>query len=347
MHVHGGDIYGKSYELDYSVNVNPMGTPQSVIEAAAEGAKLSAQYPDVHCTELRKAVSQFFSVPEEWLIFGNGAADLIFSLNLSIRPKKILLPAPTFAEYGQAAKVIDCELVYYYLKEENNFAIDEGFIEAITEDIDLLFLCNPNNPTGCLVDKDFLHKLLEHCKKTNTMVVIDECFNEFLDNPKDYSMMDELEHYKNLFILKAFTKTYAMAGLRLGYGLTSNQELLAKMSECNQPWAVSIPAQYAGVAALKEVDYVKKSKQILKEERTYLKNEMKRLGFKVFDSKSNYVFFKSNLPFNLQDACKKKAILIRNCDNYIGLGEGYFRISVKMPEENRKLIKIMEELIHG
>lgn len=345
MHVHGGDIYGKKYELDYSVNVNPMGTPQSVIEAAAAGAKLSAQYPDTHCTKLRESLAKFLSVPKAWLVFGNGAADLIFSLILSVRPKKILLPAPTFAEYGQAAKVIDTKLVHYYLKEENDFEMDEGILEALTKDIDMMFLCNPNNPTGRLVSKEFLIKIIDKCKENNIMLVVDECFNEFLDCPKDYSVMDQLENYDNLFILKAFTKTYAMAGLRLGYGVCANEKLLEKMSEVNQPWAVSIPAQFAGVAALKEVEYVRESKKILAKERTFLKEALQKLGFKVFDSKSNYIFFKAN-P-NLQEECKKRAILIRNCDNYVGLKPGYFRIAVKMPEENKKLVKILEEIVNG
>jgi threonine-phosphate decarboxylase len=206
-------------------------------------------------------------------------------------------------------------------------------------------LCNPNNPTGHLVSKEFLLQILEKCKEKNIILVVDECFNEFLDAPKVYSVMDQIEKYHNLFILKAFTKTYAMAGLRLGFGVCDNQKLLERMSEVNQPWAVSIPAQFAGVAALKEVEYVRESKKILATERAFLKEALTKLGLTVFDSKSNYIFFKAN-P-NLQEECKKRAILIRNCDNYVGLEPGYFRIAVKMPEENRKLVKVLEEIING
>jgi threonine-phosphate decarboxylase len=345
MHSHGGEIYQQHYELDYSVNVNAMGTPRSVIEAAARGAELSAQYPDVHCTELRKELAACWDIPENWLIFGNGAADLIFSVVLYAKPKKILLLAPTFAEYEQASKIINTEIVYYELKEENDFKVDSGILQALTPDIDMMFLCNPNNPTGQAVPREFMIEILNKCKESNILAVVDECFNEFLENPQDYTVRDQVGNYENLFILKAFTKTYAMAGLRLGYAICANQQIVEGMKETNQPWAVSIPAQFAGVAALKEVDYVKESMQLLQQERAFLKEALKKLGFKVFDSQANYIFFKAE-P-SLYEECRKRKILIRNCNNYKGLTDGYFRISVKLPEENRKLVKIMEEIING
>lgn len=165
MHSHGGEIYQQHYEMDYSVNVNAMGTPRSVIEAAARGAELSAQYPDVNCTELRKDLAAFLAVPEDWLIFGNGAADLIFSVVLYARPKKILLLAPTFAEYEQAAKVVDTQIVYYELKEENDFKVDTAILDALTEDIDMVFLCNPNNPTGQVIPREFMIEIFDLCKQ--------------------------------------------------------------------------------------------------------------------------------------------------------------------------------------
>lgn len=342
MHNHGGEIYGHNYKLDYSVNVNPMGTPASVIEAAARGAALSAQYPDVNCSELRRDLSVFLGVREEQIVFGNGAADVIFSVILARKPKKVLVPAPTFAEYEQAAKVVDAEMVYYYLKEEQQFRVEEGFLEALTPDVDMVFLCNPNNPTGQLVEKTELLKILDRCMEQDILIVVDECFNEFLDDPKAYSLIDVLDQYPNLLILKAFTKTYAMAGLRLGYGLCSNQKLMGKMAECNQPWAVSIPAQFAGVAALKETAFVAESMQMMRKERNYLKSELAKMGLTVFDSQANYIFFKA-AP-DLKEACKVHGILIRDCSNYVGLEPGYFRVSVKLHEENLELLEALREI---
>lgn len=345
MHNHGGEIYEHHYKLDYSVNVNCMGTPASVIEAAAKGAALSAQYPDVYCRELRTALASFLKVKETQIVFGNGAADVIFSAILAQKPKKVLVPAPTFAEYEQAARVVGARMIHYILKEENEFRIDEGFREALTPDVDMAFLCNPNNPTGHLVEKQELLEILDRCVENDIFLVVDECFNEFLEDPRAYTLLGELEKYDNLLILKAFTKTYAMAGLRLGYGLCANEAFMEKMAECNQPWAVSIPAQFAGVAALKETEYVAESMKLLREESIFLKSELKRLGFHVFDSQANYIFFKA-AP-DLKQACGERGILIRDCSNYIGLAPGYFRIGVKRHEENLELIRVMEEITNG
>ncbi len=345
MHNHGGEIYGRHYRLDYSVNVNCMGTPASVIEAAAKGAALSAQYPDVNCRELRTALASFLNVKERQIVFGNGAADVIFSAILARKPEKVLVPAPTFAEYEQAARVVDAQMVYYRLKEELDFQMDKGFLEALTPDVDMVFLCNPNNPTGHVVKKQDLLAILDRCLENDIFLVVDECFNEFLENPKAYSLVPELEKYENLMILKAFTKTYAMAGLRLGYGLSANEVFMKKMAECNQPWAVSIPAQFAGVAALKETVYVAESMKLLRKESIFLKSELGRLGFKIFDSQANYIFFKA-AP-DLKKACGERGILIRDCSNYIGLSPGYFRISVKRHEENLELVRVLEEIVNG
>ena len=345
MHNHGGEIYERTYDLDYSVNVNCMGTPASVIEAAAKGAALSAQYPDVNCRELRKNLAAFLQVKENQIVFGNGAADVIFSAILARKPKKVLVPAPTFAEYEQAARAMDAQMVYYYLKEEMEFRLDESFLEMLTNDVDMVFLCNPNNPTGHLIEKELLLSILKRCVEQDIFLVVDECFNDFLNQPQAYSLLNELEHYENLLILKAFTKTYAMAGLRLGYGLCSNQAFLQKMADCSQPWAVSIPAQFAGVAALKETAYVQESMELLKTERAFLKAELKQLGFQVFDSQANYIFFKA-MP-GLKQACAERGILIRDCSNYVGLVPGYFRIGVKRHEENRRLVDILKEIVES
>ena len=344
MHNHGGEIYERTYDLDYSVNVNCMGTPASVVEAAAKGAALSAQYPDVNCRELRKNLAAFLQVKENQIVFGNGAADVIFSAILARKPKKVLVPAPTFAEYEQAARAMDAQMVYYYLKEEMEFRLDETFLEMLTNDVDMVFLCNPNNPTGHLIEKELLLSILKRCVEQDIFLVVDECFNDFLNQPQAYSLLNELEHYENLLILKAFTKTYAMAGLRLGYGLCSNQAFLQKMADCSQPWAVSIPAQFAGVAALKETAYVQESMELLKTERAFLKAELKQLGFQVFDSQANYIFFKA-MP-GLKQACAERGILIRDCSNYVGLVPGYFRIGVKRHEENQKLVSVLKEIVN-
>ncbi len=299
-----------------------------------------SNYPDVDCEKLREAISSFEELPMEYILCGNGAADLIFSLVLALKPEKALLPAPTFAEYEQALNTVDCKCERYYLQEEKNFKPDQDILEKISEDTDMVFICNPNNPTGVLIHPELMNKILDRCQEMNAVLLLDECFVDFLDECSENTMKHKLKNYPNLIILKAFTKRYAMAGVRLGYALCSNQKIIDRMKAVSQPWAVSILAQEAGIAALKEDTYVKSSMENLRKERKYLLEEIGSLGFKTYDSKANYIFFKG--PENLYEFCLSKGILIRDCSNYEGLEAGYYRIAVKRHEDNKKLIEVLK-----
>ncbi len=344
MHKHGGDIYQKDALIDFSANINLMGISESVVSAACEGVRLSANYPDVECRELRKSISESIEVPMDHVICGNGAADIIYSMVLALKPKKALLPVPSFYEYEKALSILDCELEYFPLREENQFLLQEDFLSSITEDIDMIFLCNPNNPTGNLTDKQLMDQILQKCEELAIWLVVDECFLDFVEEGKDFSVLGRIEHAKYLMVLKAFTKLYAMPGLRLGYGITSNREFLAQMREVSQPWNVSIPAQLAGIAALKEVEYVKTSLETMKRERHYLVDELNKLGFRVFGSKANYIFFQAVV--GLTSYCFERGILIRDCSNYRGLGEGYYRIAVRTHHENIQLTQVLKEAVN-
>ena len=172
-------------------------------------------------------------------------------------------------------------------------------------------------------------------------LVVDECFLDFIKEPEKHSLKAQLSRYHNLFLLKAFTKRYAMAGVRLGYGISENTELLEKMTMVTQPWNISVMAQEAGIAALKEKEYVENGRQIVFEEAKYLKEKLQELGMEVFPSEANYIFFKG--PENLFEKCVEHGILIRDCSNYFGLKRGYYRVAVRTHEENEKLIQSMQE----
>ncbi len=342
-HKHGGDIYQREALIDFSANINLMGIPEGVAEAACEGVRLSASYPDVECRELRKAIAQFAKVPMEQIICGNGAADIIYSLVLALKPRKALLPVPSFYEYEKALGVVDCELEYFLLKEEEGFLLQEDFLNAITEETDIIFLCNPGNPTGGLIGKNLMDQIIRKCEALSIWLLVDECFLDFVEGGRSYSVLENIGASKHLMLLKAFTKLYAMPGLRLGYGICSNREFLCRMKEVSQPWNVSIPAQLAGVAALKETGYVAASLELIKREKDYLEGELIKLGFQVYGSKANYIFFRGALE--LASFCLERGILIRDCSNYRGLAAGYYRIAVKKHEENLQLIKILGEAV--
>lgn len=339
--VHGGDIYSRTYRLDFSTNINPFGMPENVIYEAQKGVVLATHYPDVQYRELRNAIAAAEDVCPEWIICGNGAAEVIFGLVLAKKPKSGLLIAPGFAEYEQALKTVDCDLTFYECRKTAGYLIEEDYLEALEKGTDIAFLCNPNNPTGLLIEEHLLDQIIEKCSEKNIMLVLDECFLEFVAKSFQNPQKARLKDVPQLFILKAFTKMYGMPGLRLGYGMCSDEDFLKKMREVLQPWNVSIPAQYAGIAALGEVEFVEMTRDYVQRERVYMINELRKLGFSVLDSQANYIFFHG--PEDLFEVCQDHGILIRDCSNYRGLGRGSYRIAVKLREENDALLTVLQE----
>lgn len=369
MHQHGGDIYSNKVKLDFSSNVNLMGIPEGVIKAAKKGVDLSYRYPDFECNELREGISIREGVSKEMIICGNGAADLIFSLVVTVKPKKALLLSPTFYEYEQALLSVDCQITYHQLEEEDGFLLKSNFIEEINPDMDIVFICNPNNPTGALIEKALMEAILHKCEDSNCILIVDECFMDFVPEEKEYTIKEYCKVSKHLFVLRAFTKLYAMPGLRLGFGLCSDALLINNMKKKSQPWSVSIPAQMAGVAALKELEYVKQSLEVIEREKAYLIHELEQLKLKVYGSKANYIFFHvrkeninheyyKNITYDengiaqvknkhgyLYEKCLQEGILLRDCSNYRGLTAGYYRIVVKTHDDNKMLIEILKKCV--
>lgn len=343
MYQHGGDVYRNNVKLDFSSNINLMGIPEGVLQAAKRGVELSCNYPDTECNELREAISISEGIPKDMIVCGNGAADLIFSLVIATKPKRALLLSPTFHEYEQALQSVDCELSYYQLHEENGFQLQSDFIEEIKKDIDIVFLCNPNNPTGVLIERSLMKNILQKCEDSNCFLVVDECFLDFVPEGKGYTLKGLCKESKNIFVLKAFTKLYAMPGLRLGFGFCGDSLLINKMKNNSQPWNISIPAQMAGVAALKEVEYVNHSLEVIGEEKKFLIQELLQLKFKIYGSQANYIFFRAKK--GLYEKCLEQGVMIRDCSNYRGLTDGYYRIVVKRHFENIILIELLNRLL--
>ena len=339
---HGGDIYSYKDILDFSVNINPLGPPERVKEAAKRGVEFAAVYPDSQCRKLRNKLAQKQDIPEKDYIFGNGAAELIYTLVLAEKPRRALVPIPAFSEYEQALQTVGCEIEYYNTKENNCFCIDEDFLSELNESIDIVFLCSPVNPSGHVIDKELIRRTAERCEQLGIRLVLDECFMEFMPVPGEYSMVSEAEKFPRLFILRAFTKIYAMPGLRLGYGISSDAGLLEAMANMRQPWSVSVPAQEAGTAALDEDRYVAQARKLVAEERKFLENELDKTGVKFISSDINFILLYTKI--NLFDEMKERGILIRNCENYRGLGKGWYRIAVRTHEENVRLINALKDI---
>ncbi len=340
---HGGDVYKNSIRYDFSANVNPYGTPEAVKKAIADSAEKVAIYPDPYCGELRKKLSEYTGAEEENIICGNGAAEIIFQFVEALRPKKTLLPVPSFSEYESALKVYGRDVELYQLKRENDFAITEDILGKIDKDTDLVMLCNPNNPTGQPIERGLLFKIISRCRETGTWLFLDECFVSLSEEGACGTILHELRKGDEVFLLNAFTKLYGMAGVRLGYGICLNKEMLEKMCSIIQPWNVSAPAQAAGCAALDCGVWVKEKKEKIFEEKEYLLSELNALGVDHIAGVANFIML-CGLP-GLYEKMLEKGILIRSCANYHGLKDGDCRIAVKTHEENKELIKALKEVL--
>ena len=341
--IHGGDIYRHPDMIDFSSNCNPFGPPQRVQDAICRAAGQIGHYPDVQCSLLRDALSAKLHVPGAWIFFGNGAAEVIFAAVTALKPKKALLPAPTFAEYAQALETVGCEIQYEQTAEADGFALPMDFAEQITEDIDMVFLCNPNNPTGNLLSREETERVIRRAGALDCTVVLDECFLDFVENPEEFSMLGELAAYPHVILLKAFTKLYAMAGVRLGYGISSNPAIIEKLERSVQPWNVSSLAQAAGLAALAEDAYVRESLTTLRAERAYLLQALEKLGCRTYASQANYIFFRGETT--LGEKLRAAGFLVRDCSNYAGLGKGYYRVAVRLQEDNVKLVQALAHIL--
>lgn len=339
MHKHGGDIYSYPDFIDFSANINFLGVPQSLMEAAQRALTEVIHYPQPGSVKLCEEIARMEEINAAQVICGNGAADVIFSLVLAEKPKKALVPMPTFQEYEQALLSVDCKIERIELLEEN-FSW-ESFAKEITEEIDMVFFCNPNNPTGVVYPREGLEKLLQKCARTGTRLVVDECFLNFVSEEKTITMKTYLEKFSNLFIVKAFTKMFAIPGIRLGYGLSSDKKLLKKMQTVTQPWNVSVIAQQVGITATKEINFIEKTRQAVETEKEYLLQELQQLPIEIYGYAANFICFRGEK--NLDKKLEQRGILIRNCSNFKGLEEGWYRIAIRDRQDNQLLIQALRD----
>ena len=267
--IHGGDIYQNEIELDFSVNINPFGMPEKVKEAMQESLELCENYPDIHHAKLIEKIGAHYHIPEEHILCGNGASELFVAVVHAIKPGKIVIPVPSFYGYEKAANVTEAEVSYYEMKERDGFCLTEVFLQELQEDVDLLFLANPNNPVGNTIEDVLLEKICDRCRKKKITVVIDECFLEFT-RKRGFFETHSIQEYPNVIVVKAFTKLYAIPGVRLGFLFCGSQNKAGQIFNQLPEWNISIIAEAAGLAALDETEYCNKTISYIGKERAYL-----------------------------------------------------------------------------
>lgn len=329
--------------LDFSSNVNPLGPSPNVIKIIKENLDSLAIYPDSESLILKKNIQKYTKIPISQIVIGNGATEIIYNFCKAFFSSKthVLIPIPTFGEYEAAAKLAGAKVDFFKtmnLKKDLN-----NFISQLPKN-GCVFICNPNNPTGFLLVKKELKKIIIAAKEKNTLVFLDECFIELVPE-QDESIISLIKNHENLFILRSFTKSYGLAGIRIGYGLGS-KKIISILNQIKIPWNVSGLAQQAASAAILTPKYLEKTKKLIKMESNFLKKKISTLkNFELYDSKTNFILIKSKIKSSIiQKKLLKNKILIRDCSSFRGLDDFHIRIAVKTRPENLKLIRGLQKL---
>lgn len=339
QYLHGGDVYRHPVELDFSINVNPFGMPEAVRQAAVEGVLQAERYPDWAAEKLCRAAAAHFRLPVSDILPGNGAAELIYALTAALRPRQGFVLSPGFMEYEQALQAQNANIHRISLREEREYQpLPEDILSALDlmEAGDLLFLCNPNNPTGTVLPREMILQILEKLERQGGYLIMDECFLPFLSEEAELSLVPWLSEHPRLCILRALTKIYAMPGLRLGLLLSENPGLLRQVRQQLQPWNVSAPAQLAGEKAFSQRDYVLRTKGYIASERAWLEREIAPLCAWICPGRGNFIFFRAAPA--LHAALLSRGILIRDCSDFQGLRKGDYRICVGKHGDNLTLL---------
>lgn len=381
MDFHGGNIYKVFREknikeiLDYSSNINPYGIPESLKSRIIENLEILERYPDPDYVELREKLANLNNVNLSDIILGNGATEIIFLFMKVINPKKILIVSPTFGEYERAVKAVgtsrnsidlscsddnknienkEIEIEYFELKESDDFNLNTGNLKnELEKKYDLLIICNPNNPTGKFLKLTQTEEILKECNKYDTKLFIDEAFIEFLTDGMKESIINTEENKKNLFVTRAFTKFFAIPGLRLGYGMYFDKELEKKISEKKEPWSVNNIAEIAGLTVLDDTEYIEKTLKWITKEKIYMYEKLNEIsGIKVYETEVNFItgkidekLFLEGLNVKiLREKMLEQGILIRDASNFKFLDERFFRLAIKDRASNDRVIEAMKEI---
>ncbi len=357
--MHGGDIYNNSVDIDFSVNLNPYrltgSDEQAVQDAIAEGIENAARYPDIRQTDVRVALAEAECISPECVYAGSGASELIMAVTNLVHPKKALLIDPCYSGYEYAlSSAGNCKTERYSLKEENGFGVTCEVLNAITEDTDIMYIADPVNPTGQNIDEDILVKIFDRAHDMGVTVVYDTSFlalSDKADAGRKNTNSSYVNKYDKLFIIGSYTKSFALPGLRMGYIMSTKQNidsLIPYLPEWNLS-SVAGSVMKACAHILQHSDHLKRSREFIKNERQYLTEVLTELGFKVFDSDTVFVLVKDekrSCP-DLYERLLARRILIRKCDDLFLPDNRFYRIAVRGNEDNMILTDEIRKIINA
>lgn len=348
MAAHGG-IYSVDpslVKIDFSSSVNPLGVSKKVLSSIHKDlSSLSSSYPDPKCRDLKKGLSDYLRVHVECINIGNGATEIIHSFARTFAKKKVVIPSPSFCEYEVASRRTGANVLLVPLRNMN---LDADQIIEEAKGSDAIFLCNPNNPTGLLYRKS-LKTIIERLDNS-TKILLDECFIELVNGSDRHTMIRNIDEFDNLMILRSFTKSFGLAGLRLGYSV-SNTRLAEKLASDRISWNVNGLAQRAGVLALMDLDHLAKARAVVKHERSFMYLNIRKKTKSFVATKSDANYFLVRLTDNnccstqVRDSLlTQSGVLVRDCSTFSGMGTKYIRVAIKNHGENLVLLNALESL---
>jgi threonine-phosphate decarboxylase len=356
--VHGGEIWEAANKtglrrdeiMDFSSSVNPLGPSQKALESIKSSLGQIPAYPDSNSTLLRKAIaSHFDGITENNVVVGNGSTELIylFADVFMENDDVAVIPAPTFGEYEHAVRKAGQEPKH--VKLDGDFRVDLGAFEREMPRAKIVFFCNPNNPTSVLTSTVDLTRMVERALENDVLVFLDEDFLEFVEGEKHLSMMGKIADYPNLFVLRSFTKIFGLTGLRVGYGVGS-EEIIRTLLNAKIPWNVNCLAQTAAIAALDDGEHLEKTRELIRIEKAFLMSHLRGFEvFKVYPADANFIFIdirKSGLTAaQLKEKMLNYGILIRDCSSFRGLDEYFIRVAVKTRRENERLLEAFDKTV--
>ena len=352
MNFHGGNIYDyKDIIYDFSSNINPLGIPESFKDDLYKNMEMFTKYPDIEYKNLKNNINNYLSMHDDsYILVGNGAVELIYSLLGSLGINKVFTIGPTFSEYKKAAMNSKIKYNEIYCYNDSFTKINEQMLLDQIQKKSIVILCNPNNPTGFLIDRSTLEVIALRLHEKQCILIIDEAFIEFTDDYPDSSFVSKLQDFPNVVVIRAATKFFGMPGIRLGYAVTYNQDIYQKVRELQQPWNVNTAAVIAGNTVFNDNNYIYKSKIWIKEERDFIYKGLSIVkGLCVYPSKSNFHLLK--LTYDDMDSYKLKnelvnhGILIRTPDGFSFLTPRHFRLAVLNRLANTSLLSALYSLL--
>ena len=356
-HFHGSDlekiesIYGIKKEdiISFSANVNPLGVSPLLRSTLSAQIDAITSYPDREYTSLRKCIAEYCHTDYENIIVGNGSTELI-SLFIQIEhPKKALVIGPTYSEYEREISLGGGTTLYYPLKEEDDFELNvEDFLSHLNESLDLLVICNPNNPTSSCITRKNMRRILDACKQYDIYVMVDETYVEFADNMAEIDSIPLTNYYNNIVILRGTSKFFAAPGLRLGYAITGNRDLIKAINTRKNPWTINSLAVVAGETMFKDTAYIEQTRQLIASERNRCYQALQASpDYKVYKPSGNFMLAKiTNDEWTseyLFDKAIRQGMMIRDCSTFPFLDNKYIRFCFMKPEDNTRLLKCLLE----